>query len=210
MEKGQKAGFVAVVLILLLVFLVLGCRFLDPGRPSTSVSFFDVKLGSGVSLYIFDGIRLVSAGTGEARIIRRIPVTEGNYFVLFFVRRGFVPQVRIFRAGGGNISVGRVSLESIDSGDAGYLAGVVYMPVHGGKIRPHSGILRLFKGVKITIKSETGDERTVVSDERGVFMLMLRPGRYVARAESGGRAAHFSIEVGETAIVNVQKGAVLF
>lgn len=176
-------------------------------HPEASDLFFEVKVDKMAEVFVFDGFKLSSIDRDAESIKNKLPVTEGNYFVLFFVKENYIPKVKVLRAGNENIKLGRIRFEKLIEKGKGFLVGVVYKPVRGGKVSYRKGILKLFEGVDIKVVSDTGGSYLIRSGDKGVFTTPLPAGKYKIFID--GNQFDVYIEEGKTAIQNIQKGVML-
>src|SRR3972149_7804902 len=100
---------------------------------------------------IFDGftIRSIKSDTNGVYNILQLPVSADLHAVLFITKDGYVPSI---------INVKRreevkadypVTMRRAGPGENGYIAGVVYQPIKGGKIKYQSGINSFGRGKRV-------------------------------------------------------------
>jgi len=171
--------------------------------------FFTANADRSVEIFLFDGFKL-NPIIRDAEVVREnVPVTEGNWFVIFFVKEDYVPAVEVLQRGRENIRLGKIRLEkTIDKGE-GFLTGVVYKPVCGGKISFRKGILKLLEGVNIKVISDRGESYLIKSGDNGVFSAPLMVGKYKIFVGDNQKVLDVLIEEGKTTIQNLQKGIML-
>jgi hypothetical protein len=161
-----------------------------------------------VEIFVFDGFKLNPIIRDTELIREKIPVTEGNYFILYFLKDGYIPEVRVLKAGSEDIELGEVRLKKKIEHDKGFLIGVVYKPICGGKILYKKGILKLLGGVTIRIVGETGEIYLTKSTEDGVFSIPLPSGKYKVLVNNK-KEIDVIIKKGKTTIQNLQRGVML-
>ena len=201
-------GFIRKI-ISLLIFLVFSCSFSQNIHSEASEFFFEVKTDKTAKVFVFDGFKLSLIERDAEFVKDKIPVTEGNYFVLFFVKEGYVPKVKVLRAGNHNIILGKIRFEKLRGKDKGFLVGVVYKPVRGGKVLYRKGIIKLFEGVEIKLIRDKGKSHIIRSGDNGVFSIPLVAGKYKIFVKDNKKGFDVVIERGKTTIHNVQKGVIL-
>ena len=171
--------------------------------------FLKGKVEEGIKVFVFEGFKLGSVNREAEFIKENVPVTEGNWFVLFFVKDGYIPGVRVLRAGKEDVEIGKVGFEKRMDGDRGFLTGVVYKPVHGGKVLYSRGIFKLIDGTDIKVISDRGESYLTRSKGGGIFSISLIPGKYRIFIGDSKEWINVLIERGKTTIQNLQKGLML-
>jgi hypothetical protein len=175
---------------------------------SQANTFFTAKADKSIEIFVFDGFKLSPIFRDTEVIKQKIPVTEGNYFVIFFVKDGYIPAVKTLQAGKGDIRLGEIRLTERITDEKGFLTGVVYKTIHGGKISYKKGILKLFGKVIIKVVGETGETYLTESTEGGVFSIPLPSGKYKIFIDNK-EEINIIIKKGKTTIQNLQRGVML-
>lgn len=160
-------------------------------------------------VFVFDGFSSVRLGKGESLSALKPPVTTGRFFVLFFVREGYLPVVRVLKADRETLNAGKADFAAKIHGADGFLSGVVYKPVRGGKVSYSKGIAGLFSDIEVRAVSGSGQIYTARTGDSGVFGMSLPPGSYKVMLEGTGNVAQVTINTGRTTLHNIQKGLVL-
>lgn len=180
------------------------------GQPMISeAGFITGKVDKAISVYVFDGFKTKSVGSDCELIKEKIPVTEGNFFVLFFIKHGYLPVTKIFMTGKEDIDFGVTSFSENMDEEKGFLAGVVFKPVQGGKIFFQKGISRLLEGITIKIVDNKGVMQLVKSGNTGTFGISLKTGKYKVKADDDKEGTEVLIENAKTTIHNLQMGVIL-
>ena len=161
----------------------------------------------GMKIFIFNGTTLIQAGSDTAMI--KPPVTEGLSFAVFFLKRGYLPVVKVIKATTEDVRLEKVLVEKPIETGMGFLTGVVYKSIHGGKISRRTGILTLIKDVNIEAERSDGEEFNATSGADGVYGLKLPPGKYKVFIKGSKESTEITIEKTATTIQNLRKGLVL-
>lgn len=177
-------------------------------NPEAKGLFFKCEADRPIEVFVFDGFNLTPIERNANLIKEKIPVTEGNYFALFFLKDGYIPEVKILQAGKEDIELGTVKLEKEIDGNNGFLVGVVYKSIRGGKISYKKGILKLLGRVGIKVIRETGETYLTESTEGGVFSIPLSIGKYKIFVNNK-EEIDVIIKKGKTTIQNLQRGIML-
>ncbi len=185
------------------------CSSFQNMRSEASDLFFEVEIDKTVEVLIFDGFKLSPIDSNTKFIKKKLPVTEGNYFILFFIKEGYAPKVKVLWVGKENIKLGKIRFEKMIDKGIGFLTGVVYKPIRGGKISYRKGILKLFKGVVIKIISDKGVSHLIKSGDKGLFSIPLAAGKYKIFIDDNQKVFDVLIKDGKTNIQNLQKGIML-
>jgi len=191
--------------ILFTTFLLFSCASQATHVESTDI-FFRAETDRTVDIYTFDGFRLNLIDRTSDLIKEKIPVSEGNYFALFFVKDGYVPEVKVLQADKKDIEVGKIRLKESMESDKGFLVGVVYKPVRGGKVSYRKGISVLLGGVNIMINNDKGQTYSFRTRGNGAFIIPLVEGRYWIALEGSRQRFDVLITNGKTTIQNLQRG----
>jgi hypothetical protein len=182
------------------------------GYSGTTGPVVGAVVDRAVKVLIFDGFKLapVSPVNRDTETIKsEIPVTGGGYFVLFFVRDNYIPEVKILRAGRENIELGRIMLEEMTEGDRGFLIGVAYKAVGGGKVSPRKGIKKLIGELCVRVLNDKGEEYLAKTRDDGTYRLSLDPGRYRIFLPNSKEGISVVVGKRKTTIQNLQRGVML-
>lgn len=197
------------IIIFSLLFLFSSCVASQSTSPETNILFFKGGIDNTLEIFIFDGFKLSQIDRNSDSFKKKVPVTQGYYFVLFFIQRGCIPQVKIYQADKKDIKIGDIQLESTTDENAGFLVGVIYKPVYGGKIVPRKGIVKFSGGMNIRVANDKGESHIVKSGDNGVFCIRLAAGKYKIFVDDSRKGVDVAIKKGITTIHNLQKGLVL-
>lgn len=197
------------IIIFSLLFLFSSCVATQSISSETNILFFEGNIDKTLEIFIFDGFKLSRIDRDSDSFKKKVPVTQGYYFVLFFTKRGCIPQVKVCQAGKKNIKMGKIELEKMTDEDKGFLVGVVYKPVYGGKIAFRKGIVKFSGGMNIRVVNDKGESYIVKSGDNGVFCIRLAAGKYKIFAGDSKKGVDVAIKEGITTIQNLQKGLVL-
>ena len=204
----MRKGF-AKYLILSLFFLLSLPGSAQSMQLTTNENYFGGEAESAVEIFVFDGFKLSQIDRDIDFINKKAPVTQGHYFILFFIKRGYIPQVKVCQAGKKDIKTEKIELEEMTDEKKGFLVGVVYTPVHGGKIVFRKGIVKFLGGMNIRVVSDRGESYVVRSKDNGVFCIPLAAGNYKIFVDDSKKGVNVAIKKGSTTIQNLQRGLVL-
>ncbi|RJR16491.1 MAG: hypothetical protein C4581_09710 [Nitrospiraceae bacterium] len=165
------------------------------------------KVSNHVEAAVFDGTDLKTISVSGNRSSVPHGITLNYSGVLYCTRQGYYPQTIIFKAMEESFMMDSVSLKPLINSEVGVLTGVVYKPVTGGKLEGHRGIARLFGNEKVSIVNDD-TAREVITDDYGVFMIGLLPGKYDI-VFNNKKVSMVLIEKSRTTIRNIQKGVML-
>jgi len=176
----------------------------------------DDSICEGVTVKVFNGFE-----ESETKTVKKggytIPLfssTPHTGFSLSAYKEGYRPSIvnRVFD-GSSKIMMQRIKLTKLPQKDLGVVAGVIFVPVSGGKRKPHHGIAG-FKKHEIqfqrlsenTSGKETarGDAISVASNDKGVYTTFLTAGSYLMK--NGGQEKMFKLNGGEVRILNILRG----
>lgn len=160
------------------------------------------------NIFVFDGRKLSEIRDTDNVISMKSPATEGNYFAVFFTKAGRVPVIRTIKAEGEYAKIGREFPDKTISHGKGFLAGVVYKPVYGGKLSGTRGMVKLIKDAEIAVIGQGKEDFAVMSGESGSYGIELPAGKYRVRT-GGGKWLNVTIKNGLTTIQNLQRGLTL-
>lgn len=158
----------------------------------------------------FDGFTLKEVKTdikGEY-FISDIPVSKNNYLVIFFTKEGFIPRAENIKAGEEDSINLDVVMNKVSTSNSGFIIGVVYQPVRGGKLQYHNGI-KSFSKNKDVLLEKNGEVITKETDLNGHFIFEVPAGRYTLSKEGGKEKLEIEITSGKTLIKNLRSGFIL-
>jgi hypothetical protein len=203
----MKIGIITALLCILYLISAVYCNAGTDQSIKDNSTPIEGTLPDGGNVSVFDGSRTKTVNLPPGKFKVQHSVTEGLYGVVFITKDGFVPETLIFKSGKATLEPDVISMRKLNDVKKGVITGVVYKQVRGGKLRRHNGIGRFFKDERITLSGLAGTY-TVVSDDKGVFMMELPPGEYdiIFSGKKTGRAV---IAPGGTVIKNILKGMVL-
>ena len=197
------------ITIFSLLFLFSSCVASQSTFSETNILFFEGDIDKTLEIFSFDGFKLSQIDKDADSFKKKAPVTQGYYFVLFFTKRGYIPQVKVCQAGKKDIKTGKIELEKMTDENIGFLVGVVCKPVHGGKIAFRKGIVRFAGGMNIRVVNDRGKSYIAKSKDNGVFCIHLAAGKYKIFVDDSKKGVDVVIKKGSTTIQNLQKGLVL-
>ncbi|MBI4685481.1 MAG: carboxypeptidase regulatory-like domain-containing protein [Nitrospirae bacterium] len=157
-----------------------------------------------MQISIFDGSALKNIKGSKHKFVAEHNISSDYYGVIFITKKGFYPKAVLFKSTGRPVEMDKPDLKRLKETNVGILTGVVYKAVTGGKIREHNGIITTFKDELVTFMKDFFPH-TAVTDENGIFMILLDAGEYniVFGSKETGK---ITIEPGKTVIKNIQKG----
>ncbi len=172
-----------------------------------------------VTIKVFNGFEESEAKTlkkGEYSI-SLFSSTPHTGFALYACKKGYNPYLvtKVFD-GSPKIVMEKIQLNKLQKKDLGVVAGVVFVPVSGGKIKSHHGIAGFKKyKIKFTKLSEStggkeaskGDVIIVSSNDDGVYTTSLAAGLYLMKNEGGEKM--FKVKSGEVRILNIMQGGIM-
>lgn len=194
---------------ILFYFLLVSSSIAQPIEPKNMDIYFRGEIEKNIEVYIFDGFNLSLINRIGDFIQEKVPVTQGNYFALFFIKDGYFPEVKVLKADKENINLGKIRIEKKMYENMGILTGVIYKPVHGGKISFKKGIFKLIDKIKIKMLSKKGESYLIMPNDKGIFCESLKPGEYVITIGDEKEKIDVVIRKTKTAIQNIQKGIML-
>ena len=209
-------------LTVLLIIVLYAAYFVITASAAGRTDIRDTDTISGVikgedntpignaEISIFDGftIRSIKSDRNGVYNILQLPVSADLHAVLFITKDGYIPSI---------INVKRrekvkadypVTMKRAESEKNGYIAGVVYQPIKGGKIKYQSGINSFGRGKRVWLENE-GITTETKSNQDGQFILEVPAGRYVLHAEGSREKPVVEITEGKTTIRNMRAGIIL-
>lgn len=172
------------------------------GEDNTPIGNAEISIFNGFT------IRSIKSDSNGLYNILQLPVSADLHAVLFITKDGYVPSI---------INVKRreevkadypVSMKRAWTEENGYIAGVVYQPIKGGKIKYQSGINSFGREKRVWLENE-GIITETKSNQDGQFILEVPAGRYVLHAEGSRERPVVEITEGKTTIRNMRAGIVL-
>ena len=159
---------------------------------------------------IFDGFSLRNTKSDSKGVynILQLPVSADLYAVLFITKDGYVPTIVNFKKREEVKTDYPVIMKRADSEKAGYIGGVIYQPIRGGKIQFQSGINSFGRGKRVWLEKD-GIITETTSNKDGHFIFEVPGGQYVLHAEGSREKAAVEIREGKTVIRNMRSGIVL-
>jgi len=164
-----------------------------------------------ITISVFNGFPLYSIQTKKDGLYS-VPFydsTEGTYISVVASKDGYIPQVTniVVEEKKKTYNVPKVTLFPMEDPSMGFLIGVCYQPIRGGKIKPHYGINEYKRNAEIKISNSNG-ELKFISGEDGSFFIALFPGTYSAWVDKYVGNAMIKINKGKTTIYNLGWGVI--
>ena len=145
----------------------------------------------GVVVEVFNGFEKSETDTSKSGEYS-LPLyssTPGTKIALYVYKEGYIPAVMTASFdGSGNVVMKEIRMKPVPDDNVSIVAGVVFMPVIGGKRVSHHGIScflsqkieinKLSGAINITEKVK-GGVISATSDDNGVYTLFLEPGSYL-------------------------------
>ena len=159
---------------------------------------------------IFDGFsqqNIKSDSKGVYNILQ-LPVSAGLSAVLFITKDGYIPSIINFKRREEVKTDYPVIMQRMVSKKAGYIGGVIYQPIRGGKIQYQSGINSFGRERRVWLEKE-GLITETKSNQDGHFIFEVPGGQYVLHAEGSRERPVVEITEGKTVIRNMRSGIVL-
>jgi len=194
---------------ILFYFLLVASAIAQPIKPKDMDIFFRGEAEKDVEVYIFDGFDLSLINRVGDFIKEKVPVTKGNYFALFFIKDGYIPEVKVLKADKENINLGKIKVEKKMYENMGIITGVIYKPIHGGRISFNKGIFKLIDKIEIKMLSEKGESYLIMTNDKGIFCESFKPGKYVVTIGDEKEKIDVVIRKTKTTIQNIQKEIML-
>ncbi len=159
---------------------------------------------------IFDGfsIRNIKSDVNGMYIISEPPVSPDLYAVLFFTKDGYIPGIINVKRSEQVKTDYSIVMKRGQKRNTGFVAGVIYQPIRGGKIKFQSGIYNLGKGRRVWLEKD-GGVIEAQSNIEGHFVFEVPVGRYVLHAEGSREKPAVEITEGKTTIRNMRAGIIL-
>jgi len=216
MNTKRIGGLIA---LLVLIFFA-GCFAIPANAGGKSGLYADaissvVKGSDGTpignaEISIFDGftIRSIKSDSNGVYNILQLPVSADLHAVLFITKDGYVPSIINVKRREDVKADYPVIMKRAGSEKNGYIAGAVYQPIKGGKIKYQSGINSFGRGKRVWLENE-GIITETKSNQDGQFILEIPAGRYVLHAEGSRERPVVEITEGKTTIRNMRAGIIL-
>ncbi len=199
--------------LIALLTLVFYAGYSIPESPDTISGLIkdtdNIPIGNA-EISIFDGfsIRNIKSDSNGMYNISQLPVSPDLYAVIFFTKDGYVPSIINVKIREQDKADYPVTMKKAQSEKNGYIAGVIYQPIKGGKIKYQSGIYNFGKGRRVWLEKNGGITETM-SNTDGHFIFEVPAGRYRLSAEGSREKADVEVVKGETVIKNTRSGIVL-
>ena len=164
----------------------------------------------GADISIFDGFSLRNTTSDSKGVynILQLPVSADLYAVLFITKDGYVPTIINFKRMEEVKTDYPVTMKISPSKENGYIAGVIYQPIRGGKISFQSGINSFGREKRVWLEKD-GVITETRSNKDGHFIFEVPGGQYVLHAEGSREKPVVEITGGKTVILNMRTGMVL-
>ena len=159
---------------------------------------------------IFDGfsLRNIKIDNNGVYNILQLPVSADLHAVLFITKDGYVPSIINFKRREEVKADYPVTMKISPSKENGYIAGVIYQPIRGGKISFQSGINSFGREKRVWLEKD-GVITETKSNKDGHFIFEVPAGRYVLHAEGSREKPAVEIREGKTVVRNMRSGIVL-
>lgn len=159
---------------------------------------------------IFDGfsIRNIKSDVNGMYIISEPAVSPDLYAVLFFTKDGYIPGIINVKRSEQVKTDYSIVMKRAQKRNTGFVAGVIYQPIRGGKIKFQSGIYGFGKGRRVWLKKD-GRIIETKSNESGHYIFAIPSGQYILHAEGSREKATVEAVEGKTVIRNMRSGIVL-
>lgn len=215
--KHKWTGSLTVLLIILLYpacFVTANAAGRSDLRGTDTISGIikaedNTPIGNA-EISIFDGftIRNIKSDSNGLYNILQLSVSADLHAVLFITKDGYVPSFINVKRREDVKADYPVIMKRAESEKNGYIAGVVYQPIKGGKIKYQSGINSFGREKRVWLENE-GITTETKSNQDGQFILEIPAGRYVLHAEGSRERPVVEITAGKTTIRNMRAGIVL-
>ena len=159
---------------------------------------------------IFDGfsIRNIKSDINGMYIISEPPVSPDLYAVLFFTKDGYIPGIINVKRSEQVKTDYSIVMKRAQKRNTGFVAGVIYQPIRGGKIKFQSGIYGFGKGRRVWLE-KNGGVIEAQSNIEGHFVFEVPVGKYILHAAGSREKAGVEVVEGKTVIKNIRSGIVL-
>lgn len=159
---------------------------------------------------IFDGfsIRNIKSDVNGMYNISEPPVSPDLYAVLFFTKDGYIPGIINVKRSEQVKTDYSIVMKKTQKRNTGFVAGVIYQPIRGGKIKFQSGIYGLGKGRRVWLEKD-GGVIEAQSNIEGHFVFEVPVGKYILHAAGSREKADVEVVEGKTVIRNMRSGIVL-
>jgi len=159
---------------------------------------------------IFDGLSIRTIQTGRDGLYKILepPASIDRYAVLFFTRTGYIPEALNIKVGEARGTEYSIVLKRGGGSNKGFVIGVIYRPIRGGKIEFENGIHSFGKNKEVRLE-RNGKEITGVTNADGHFLFEVSPGRYLLYGEGVRRKEEVMVSKGQTVIRNLRSGMIL-
>lgn len=207
-------GFLTILLLSIAIFSSHCDAFERPAADRKGIHGHVLdESGSPVSnadVTTFDGFTLKEVKTdikGEY-FISDIPVSKNNYLVIFFTKEGFIPGAENIKAGEEDSINLDVVMNKVSTSNSGFIIGVVYQPIRGGKLQYHNGIKSFSKNKNVMLET---NEKVITkeTDLNGHFIFAVPAGKYSLSKEGGREKLEIEVFPGKTLIKNLRSGFIL-
>ena len=162
------------------------------------------------AISIFDGfsIRNIKSDVNGMYNISEPPVSPDLYAVLFFTKDGYIPGIINVKRSEQVKTDYSIVMKRAQKRNTGFVAGVIYQPIRGVKIKFQSGIYGFGKGRRVWLE-KTGGVIEAQSNIEGHFVFEVPVGRYMLHAAGSREKAGVEVVEGKTVIRNMRSGIVL-
>ncbi len=169
----------------------------------------DVPIVSA-EISIFNGFSFSNTTSDSKGVynILNLPVTADLSAVLFITKDGYVPLIINFKRREDVKTYYPVILKRTESYKNGFIAGVVYQPVKGGKIKYQSGINSFGREKRVWLEKD-GITTETTSNKNGHFIFEVPAGTYMLHSEGSREKPAVEVTEGKTVIRNMRSGIVL-
>ncbi|MCC6543232.1 MAG: carboxypeptidase regulatory-like domain-containing protein [Nitrospirae bacterium] len=164
----------------------------------------------GAEISLFDGFLLKNTKSDSNGVynILQLPVSAGLMAVLFITKDRYVPSIVSFKRREGVKTDFPVILKRADKEKAGFVGGVIYQPISGGKIQHQSGINGFGREKRVWLEND-GIIIETKSNQEGHFIFEVPVGHYLLQAEGSREKPVVEITEGKTVIRNMRSGIIL-
>src|SRR4030067_1716918 len=146
------------------------------GSDDTPIVSAEIRMFGGLCL------RNIKIDNNGVYNILQLPVSADLHAVLFITKDGYVPTIVNFKKRGEVKADYPVTMKISPSKEDGYIAGVIYQPIRGGKISFQSGINSFGREKRVWLEKD-GVITETKSNQDGHFIFEVPAGLYVLQAE---------------------------